>query len=122
MDAGIVSKLIDELDNLKELVLHQRLLKKDYKKEHGRALLRMASLKPTGPINLNFKFDRYVRCLLDPVVDEEDSNSSYRSWPPSKDTDSPFSSRRSDESDQSYYSTTDYDPYESNDGMDSYSE
>ena len=109
----MVSRLIDELVDLKELFLPCRLEYNDPDQIKSQ-ILRKAFTKPT-PVNIKYKFYYRVDCLLDSMNPAVGINSAGPLMV--KAVDSP-PSRRSDESPaHSVYSTTDYDPDESMDEL-----
>jgi len=88
--------------------LHRRIENNDRNKL-ARKIMWVAPMKPK-PINVDFKFDRDVCCLLD-LVKAEACNRLY-GCPMGEDVVSPLSSHHSQESDSSYCSPKD-DPLES---------
>jgi len=107
----VVSRLIEQLVDLKELFLHQRLIYND-PNNLFRQIMRKAYRKP-APIDIKFQFYENVRCLLDSKSDVA-GNIPVPYRPRMREVVKSPPSRRSDESPaHSIYSTTDYDPDES---------
>lgn len=116
VDMTAVSRLIDELVNLKELFLHYCLEYND-PNNLARQIMQKAYKKP-APVNIKFKSYRDVCCLLDPMTNVAGNSLVPASWEMKREVEDSPPSRRSDQSPaQSVYSTTDYDPYESYDEM-----
>ena len=116
VDMTAVSRMIDELVDLKELFLHCCLEYND-PGNLARQVMQKAHKKPT-PVNVHFKFYRDVRCLLDPMSNVAGNILVPAAWEKMREIEDSPPSRRSDESPvQSVYSTTDYDQYESYDEM-----
>ena len=105
----MVSRLIDELMDLKELRL-PRILERNGPTNLAREILRKASTKST-PVNIKYKFYYHVICLLDVMIGAVGNNPAAAMM--QEALDSPPSNRSDDESpSHSIYSTTDYDPGE----------